>query len=109
MDFSENSEHIAIAEAVRTLCAGFPDEYWRRCEAAHEFPWDFYRAMAASGWVGIALPEKYGGGGQGIQEASIVLREVAARYLVRKNSASRGMSPRRSQSGGRWMLTTLIR
>jgi acyl-CoA dehydrogenase len=78
MDFSENPDHIAIAEAVRALCAGFPDEYWRRCEAAHEFPWDFYRAMAAGGWVGIALPEKYGGGGQGIQEASIVLREVAA-------------------------------
>ena len=78
MDFSENPDHIAIAEAVRALCAGFPDEYWRRCEAAHEFPWDFYRAMAAGGCVGIALPEKYGGGGQGIQEASIVLREVAA-------------------------------
>ena len=78
MDFSENPDHIAIAEAVRALCAGFPDEYWRRCEAAHEFPWDFYRAMAAGGWVGIALPEKYGGGGQGIREASIVLREVAA-------------------------------
>jgi len=78
MDFSENPDHIAIAEAVRKLCAGFPDEYWRRCEEAHEFPWDFYRAMAEAGWVGIALPEKYGGGGQGIQEASIVLREVAA-------------------------------
>jgi acyl-CoA dehydrogenase len=78
MDFSENPDHVAIAEAVRALCAGFPDEYWRRCDAAHEFPWDFYRAMAAGGWVGIALPEKYGGGGQGIQEASIVLREVAA-------------------------------
>jgi acyl-CoA dehydrogenase len=77
-DFTENPDHIAIAEAVRALCAGFPDEYWRRCDAAHEFPWDFYRAMAAAGWVGIALPEKYGGGGQGIQEASIVLREVAA-------------------------------
>jgi acyl-CoA dehydrogenase len=78
MDFSENPDHVAIAEAVRTLCAGFPDEYWRRCEGDHEFPWDFYRAMAKSGWVGIALPDKYGGGGQGIQEASIVLREVAA-------------------------------
>ena len=78
MDFTENPEHLAIAEAVRKLCAGFPDEYWRRCEQAHEFPWDFYRAMAEAGWVGIALPEKYGGGGQGIQEAAIVLKEVAA-------------------------------
>jgi len=78
MDFQENPDHSVIAEAVRTLCADFPDEYWRGCDAAHEFPWDFYRAMAASGWVGVALPEKYGGGGQGIQEAAVVLREVAA-------------------------------
>jgi acyl-CoA dehydrogenase len=78
MDFTENPDHVAIAEAVRAICKDFPDEYWRRCDEHHEFPWDFYRAMAAGGWVGIALPEKYGGGGQGIQEASIVLREVAA-------------------------------
>jgi acyl-CoA dehydrogenase len=78
MDFTENPDHVAIAEAVRAICKDFPDEYWRRCDESHEFPWDFYRAMAAGGWVGIALPEKYGGGGQGIQEAAIVLKEVAA-------------------------------
>lgn len=78
IEFSENPDHTAITEAVRTLCAAFPDEYWRKCEADHAFPWDFYRKMAEGGWVGVALPEEYGGGGQGIQEASIILREVAA-------------------------------
>ena len=78
MEFNENPDHIAIAEAIRALCADYPDEYWRRCEAEHAFPWKFSRALAEGGWVGIALPEQYGGGGQGIQEASIVLREVAA-------------------------------
>ena len=78
IEFSENPDHTAITEAVRTLCAAFPDEYWRKCEADHAFPWDFYQKMAEGGWVGVALPEEYGGGGQGIQEASIILREVAA-------------------------------
>ena len=78
IEFSENPDHTAITEAVRTLCAAFPDDYWRKCEADHAFPWDFYQKMAEGGWVGVALPEEYGGGGQGIQEASIILREVAA-------------------------------
>ena len=60
------------------MCADFDDDYWRRCDREHEFPWDFYRAMADGGWIGIAIPEAYGGGGRGITEASIVVEEVAA-------------------------------
>ena len=56
----------------------FPDAYWRERDEQHEFPWDFYDAMAEGGWVGIAIPEEFGGGGRGITEASIVLEEVAA-------------------------------
>jgi acyl-CoA dehydrogenase len=78
MDFTEDEDHVAIAEAIRGLCARFDDDYWARCDAEHLFPWDFYAKMAAGGWVGIAIPERYGGGGQGITEAAIVLREVAA-------------------------------
>ena len=78
MDFTQNEDHEAIREGVRRVCADFPDEYWRERDEQHEFPWDFYNAMAEGGWVGIAIPEEYGGGGQGITEASIVLEEVAA-------------------------------
>ena len=78
MDFAPDPDHEAIRDGVRRVCADFPDEYWRRCDADHEFPWDAYRALAAGGWVGIAIPEEYGGGGRGITEASIVLEEVAA-------------------------------
>ena len=46
--------------------------------ASIEFPWDFYKALAEAGWIGIAIPEAYGGSGRGIAEASIVLEEVAA-------------------------------
>jgi acyl-CoA dehydrogenase len=78
MDFTENEDHRAIRQAVRDVCKQFDDDYWMRLEADHEFPWDFYRAMAEGGWIGIAIPEEYGGGGQGITEASIVLEEVCA-------------------------------
>jgi acyl-CoA dehydrogenase len=77
-EFSDTDIHTEIRQGIRKLCARFPDEYWRQMEAKHEFPWDFYRAMAEGGWVGIATPTEYGGGGQGITEASIMLEEVAA-------------------------------
>ncbi|HEY4006347.1 MAG TPA: acyl-CoA dehydrogenase family protein [Pseudonocardia sp.] len=78
MDFAEHEDHRAIREAVRDVCRQFDDDYWMRCEADHVFPWDFYQEMAKGGWIGIAIPEAYGGGGQGLTEASLVLEEVAA-------------------------------
>ena len=78
MNFDVDGDHELIREAVRNVCRDFDDTYWRRCDAEHRFPWDFYEAMAKGGWVGIAIPEEFGGGGRGITEASIVLEEVAA-------------------------------
>ncbi|MCB0961145.1 MAG: acyl-CoA/acyl-ACP dehydrogenase [Acidimicrobiales bacterium] len=78
MDFAADDDHEAIREGVRRACSDFDDDYWRGCDDRHEFPWDFYRAMAEGGWIGIAIPEAYGGGGRGIAEASIVVEEVAA-------------------------------
>jgi acyl-CoA dehydrogenase len=78
VDFEETDTHLAIREGVRRVCSKFPDAYWRDLDDRHEFPWEFYEAMADGGWIGIALPEDLGGGGQGITEASLVLEEVAA-------------------------------
>ena len=78
MDFTEDPDHRLIREAVREICARFPDEYWAGLDESHTFPWEFYDAMAKGGWIGIAIPAEYGGGGCGITEASIVLEEVAA-------------------------------
>ena len=78
MDFGVDPDHEAIRAGVRRVCADFPDEYWRACDADHEFPWACYRALAEGGWIGIAIPEQFGGGGRGIAEASIVLEELAA-------------------------------
>lgn len=67
-----------IREGVRDVCRQFDGEYWRTHDRDHEFPWEFYRAMADGGWIGIAIPEEYGGGGAGIGEAAVVMEEVAA-------------------------------
>jgi len=77
VNFERNPDHEAIREGVRRICADFPDTYWADKDENHEFPWEFYKAMAEGGWVGICIPEEYGGGGQGITEATIVLEEVA--------------------------------
>ena len=78
MDFTPSPDHEAIREGIRRVCADFPDEYWAARDEAHEFPWAFYDAVAAGGWVGIAIPEEFGGGGQGITEASVMVEEIAA-------------------------------
>ena len=75
---TDNDDLAEVRAAVRQVCADFPDDYWAACEEDHRFPWDFYRAMAAGGWIGVAIPEAYGGGGQGIRMAAAVLEEVAA-------------------------------
>jgi acyl-CoA dehydrogenase len=78
VDFTQDEDVTLIREAIRDVCAKFDDEYWAEKDAKHEFPWDFYAALAAGGWIGIAIPEAYGGGGRGLLEASIILEEVAA-------------------------------
>jgi acyl-CoA dehydrogenase len=75
---SDDDTLQSIREAVRAVCSRFDDDYWSACDQEHRFPQDFYDAMAAGGWIGIAIPERYGGGGQGIREAATVLGEVAA-------------------------------
>jgi len=71
-------DHADLRDGVRRACSTFTDAYWRERDEAHEFPWEFYETMAEGGWIGIAIPEEYGGAGRGITEASIVLEEVAA-------------------------------
>jgi acyl-CoA dehydrogenase len=78
MDFTENELHEDIRQAVRAMCAKFPEEYWMRHDVEHKFPWDFYNAVAAAGWLGITIPTEYGGGGLGVTEAAIVEQEIAA-------------------------------
>ncbi len=88
-----DDEDIALVrDAVAKLCRGFDDDYWAACDAEHRFPWEFYREMAAGGWIGIAIPEAYGGGGQGIRYAAAILEEVAASGACMNGASSVHMS-----------------
>ena len=78
MNFELTEAQDEIVRQVRTLCANFPDEYWREHDRRAEFPHDFFAAVAAAGYLGVAIPERYGGSGLGITEAALVMREVAA-------------------------------
>src|SRR5918911_4259768 len=78
MDFELTSEQEALRQQVRQLAARFDDAYWAERDERHEFPWDFYTVFAEGGWLGIAIPEQYGGSGLGILEASLLLEEIAA-------------------------------
>src|SRR3546814_10747451 len=68
----------AIREGVRAVCAPYDDEYWLDRDDSGEFPKDFHRAMADGGWLGITMPEEYGGSGLGVTEAVTMMNEVAA-------------------------------
>lgn len=68
----------AIREGVRAVCAPFDDEYWLARDDDGKFPHEFHSAMAAGGWLGITMPEKFGGSGLGVTEAMTMIREVAS-------------------------------
>ena len=92
MNFELDDEQVLIRESVVKLCTDFPDNYWSQKDKDHEFPWDFYEAMADAGWLGIAIPEAYGGSGRGITEASLVLEEVAASGAAMNGATSLHLS-----------------
>jgi len=89
---SERDDLQLIREHVARLCSNYDDTYWAACDSEHRFPWAFYRNMAAGGWIGIAIPEQYGGGGRGIVEAAAVLEEVAASGAAMNGASALHMS-----------------
>ena len=68
----------AIREGVRAVCSQFGDDYWLARDDDGKFPREFHRAMAEGGWLGITMPEEYGGSGLGVTEAMTMMHEVAA-------------------------------
>src|SRR5688572_32971431 len=77
MDFSLTDEQQRIREAVGKLCTRFPDEYWLKRDNEGGFPADFHQALAGDGWLGVAMPEEFGGAGLGIQEAAVMMQAIA--------------------------------
>jgi acyl-CoA dehydrogenase len=77
MHFELSPDQQLIRDSVAELAARFDDDYWMHQDQAHEFPQAFYEAVAAGGWLGIAIPESYGGHGFGITEATLLAEQVA--------------------------------
>jgi acyl-CoA dehydrogenase len=77
MTFALTPEQLEIRDAVARLCERFGDDYWLKKDTEGGFPHEFHRAMAEGGWLGVAMPEAYGGAGLGITEAAIVMQAVA--------------------------------
>ena len=78
MEIGLSEEQEAIRDGVRKVCAGFDDAYWSRKDEEKSFPFEFHRAMADAGWLGITMPEDVGGANLGVTEAAIMMHEVAA-------------------------------
>lgn len=73
---TEDQEHIR--DAIERVCAPFDDNYWLRKDQEGGFPEDFHHALANAGWLGIAMPEAYGGAGLGISEAALMMHTISA-------------------------------
>jgi acyl-CoA dehydrogenase len=78
MDFEFSQEQRAIREAVEHTCARFGADYWLQHDRDGGFPHEFHAAIAADGWLGIAMPEQYGGSGLGITEAALMMETISA-------------------------------
>ena len=76
MDFSFTPEQEAIRDAVSRICARFDLDYWLTRDREGGFPHDFHAALAQDGWLGIAMPQEYGGAGLGITEAALLMQTV---------------------------------
>jgi alkylation response protein AidB-like acyl-CoA dehydrogenase len=76
VEFELTEVQRSLVQEVTALAAGFGLDYWREKDAREEYPWEFVRAFAEQGWLGINIPEEYGGAGCGILEAGLLLRAV---------------------------------
>jgi acyl-CoA dehydrogenase len=78
MDFSFTSEQLALRDAVQQICMRYPDEYWLERDRDGVFPHPFHADLARDGWLGIAMPQAYGGAGLGMTEAALIMQTISA-------------------------------
>lgn len=77
MNFEITDDQKAIREAINRICADFDADYWLERDRNGGFPLDFHKAIADAGWLGICMPQEYGGAGLGIQEAAIMVQAIS--------------------------------
>ena len=69
-------DYLDIRDGVRRLCAGFPDEYFRKIDAERGYPEEFVNALTKAGWLAALIPHEYGGSGLSLAEASVIMEEI---------------------------------
>ena len=69
-------DHHDIRDAVRALCAQFPDEYHRKIDAERGYPEEFVQALTEAGWMAALIPQEWGGSGLSMAEASVIMEEI---------------------------------
>src|SRR2546426_9658314 len=77
-EFEPGDDQAAIREGVRAVVTRFGDDYWLARDDDGKFPFEFHRAMADAGWLGITMPEEHGGPGLGGTEAAVMMHEGAS-------------------------------
>jgi acyl-CoA dehydrogenase len=77
MNFELTADQLAIREAVTRVCADFDSDYWLQRDRNGGFPLDFHKAIADAGWLGICMPQEYGGSGLGVLEAAIMVQAIS--------------------------------
>jgi acyl-CoA dehydrogenase len=75
---NQQADYAALRDGVRAVVTRFGDDYWLERDEDGNFPHEFHRAMADAGWLGITMPEAYGGSGLGVSEAAIMMHEVSS-------------------------------
>src|SRR5213594_5102313 len=78
MDFQLTEQQELIRKEVAALARSFSLDYWLEKDRKAEYPTDFIRAFAQAGWLGMIIPEAYGGAGLGVTEAALMLHEICA-------------------------------
>jgi len=78
MDFEFSSDQLTLRDAISRVCERFPDDYWLTRDREGGFPHEFHAALASDGWLGIAMPQEYGGAGLGMTEAALMMQTIAA-------------------------------
>ena len=78
MDFALTEAQAEIRRQVAALARGFDWGYWREKDRKAEYPTEFVHAFAEAGWLGLAIPEAYGGAGLGVTEAVLMLEAICA-------------------------------
>ncbi|WP_088140153.1 acyl-CoA dehydrogenase family protein [Achromobacter xylosoxidans] len=78
MDFEFTPDQLALRDAVARICERYPDEYWLERDREGGFPEPLHADLARDGWLGIAMPQEYGGAGLGMTEAALMMQTIAA-------------------------------